>query len=582
MARGTWHVARGTSHVYDIPMRVQARTVALVATVLLAATGLSTAVTAQRAPARQASQTRRPAGSGSIAGAVTSDADGKPLTRARVVIRSAALAQARVALTDSKGIFTFEALPAGVYEVAASRTGFALPNAAGGPARGVQVRLGEGESRAGVNLALQRAGTIPGRLLDEDGTPLSGADVEALSLRAAEGQQLTVVASARTDDRGDFRLAGLPAGQYFVVARDPAFTNVGDESGALRYAPTYHPGVFSPADAQPVTVAAGQESPRVEFQLHVVRPARVNGTISTPEGRPLLGGAVLLIAKHSTFNVPLPADDVEFLPDGRFSLRNIPAGRYLIRARAEIDPRQVMWFASFSLNVEGRDVEGVAMVLAPGASVAGRLDWTPKPAAPGSGATIRVRAPFADGSGFGDSLTGQVAPNGTFQIRGVMAGSHYFTAEGLADPWVITEVLAHGRNVLDQPTNVQDGEQLHDIRLVVSRGTAELRGVVLDGGRPSIDALVVTTAPPPAVASAASPRFRATRTDKDGRYRLTGLPVGNYRIAAVAGMDELVARRHEWLARLSADGIAVTIASEGGRTLDLTALQGATLAPVAR
>jgi hypothetical protein len=563
-------------------MRVHARTVALVATALLTASGLSTVVMAQRAASPQSAQPRRPTGSGSIAGAVTSDADAKPLTRARVVIRSAALAQPRVTLTDSKGVFKFEALPAGDYEVAVSRTGFVLPNAAGGPARGMQVRLGDGESRPGVTLALQRAGTIPGRLLDEDGTPLSGADVEALSLRAAEGRQLTAVASARTDDRGEFRLAGLPSGQYFVVARDPAFNNVGDQSGALRYAPTYHPGVFSPADAQPVTVAAGQESARIEFRLQVVRPASVSGTISTPERRPLLSGAVLLIAKDSPFNVALPAEDVEFLPDGRFSLRNIPPGRYLIRARAEVDPRQVMWFASFSLNVEGRDVEGVAMALAPGASVAGRLEWAPKPGPSGSAAAIRVRAPFADGSGFGDSLTGQVASNGTFHIRGVMPGSHYFTAEGLSDPWVVTEVLSHGRNVIDQPTNVQDGEQLHDIRLVVSRGISELRGVVLDGGRPSIDALVVTTVAPPAVASAASPRFRATRTDKDGRYRLTGLPVGSYRIAAVAGMDELVARRREWLARISADGTAVNIATEGVRTLDLTALQGATLAPSAR
>jgi Carboxypeptidase regulatory-like domain len=164
-------------------MRAHARTVALVATVLLAATGLSTAVTAQKTPTPQASQSRRPAGSGSIAGAVASDAD-KPLTRARVVIRSAALAQARVALTDSKGIFRFEALPAGDYEVAASRTGLVLPNAAGGPMRGMQVRLDEGVLAPGASLA--------GRL---DWTPKPAA-------------------------LGRYRLTGLPVGNYRIAAVD--------------------------------------------------------------------------------------------------------------------------------------------------------------------------------------------------------------------------------------------------------------------------------------------------------------------------------------------------------------------------
>jgi len=98
-------------------------------------------------------------------------------------------------------------------------------------------------------------------------------------------------------------------------------------------------------------------------------------------------------------------------------------------------------------------------------------------------------------------------------------------------------------------------------------------------GRPVGDMLVVTSAPPPALPSPANPRFRATRTDKDGRYRLAGLPAGDYRIAAVSGLDELLAHRREWLGRLSASGTAVSLAGEGTRTLDLTALQADALAP---
>jgi hypothetical protein len=557
----------------------------LAAAVTLMATAFVTgewqvAPAAQKPAAPQQAATRKGPGTASIAGTVTSEADGTPLPRARVVVRSVA-GPARVVLADTRGAFKIDALPAGDYLVVALRTGYVLPYAVGGPVQGVAVRIGNGESREGLALALQRAGTIPGRLLDEDGTPLSGADVEAHSLRAVQGQPLSSTASARTDDRGEFRLTGLPAGQYFVVARDTAFSNVADESGALRYAPTYHPGVLSSAEAQPVSVIAGQDSARIEFRLQIVRPSRISGTITTPGRRPLLSGAILLVGRDALVNIPLLAEDVELLPDGRFSLRNVPPGRFQIRARAEVVPKQVMWFSSYAVTVDGRDVDGVSMILTPGAAARGRVDWTHGPTPkPSNYDGMRVRAHFADGTSFGDSLTGVISSDGTFSIRGVMAGSHFFTLDGAREPWVVTTVLWRGRDILDQPTNINDGEQLDDLHLVLSAVSAELRGTVRDaGGRPAGDMLVVTSAPPPAVPSPANPRFRATRTDKDGRYRLSGLPAGDYRIAAVSGMDELVAHRREWLGRLSASGTPVSLAREGVRTLDLTALQAETLAP---
>ena len=466
----------------------------------------------------------------------------------------------------------------------AQRTGWVLPFASGGPVRGVALRLGDAEARNGLAVVLQRAGTIPGRILDEDGTPLAAVEVEAVSLRTGADGPLAPTASVRTDDRGEFRITGLPAGQYFVAARDPAFANVGDESGALRYAPTYHPGVFATAEAQPVQVAAGRESPRVEFRLQIVRPARVSGLVATPDRRPLLNGAVLLIARDGTLT-PLSAGDVEFLPNGRFSLRNVPPGRYQLRARAEIDPDEAMWFSTFTVAVEGRDVDGVSMVLAPGAVAEGRVDWDrtkggSAPAGPG----IRVRAPFADGTSFGDSLTGQPDNRGAFRIRGMMTGSHYFTIEGLPAPWTVTAVFWQGRNILDQATSVTEGGKLNNLRLVASPAVAELQGTVRDAaGRPSGDVLVITAAPAPALMSSANPRFRTTRTDSAGRYRLSGLPPGDYRVAALPGTDELLAQRREWLDRVSARGAAVTLPKDGVSTIDLMPLPAeATGPPVTR
>ena len=93
--------------------------------------------------------------------------------------------------------------------------------------------------RRGFNSPCSAPAPFPEGLRTKTARHSADAEVEALSLRvvgsapnAAGGRGVDA-----TDDRGEFRLTGLPAGQYFIVARDPAFNNVGDESGALRYAP---------------------------------------------------------------------------------------------------------------------------------------------------------------------------------------------------------------------------------------------------------------------------------------------------------------------------------------------------------
>ena len=239
-------------------MRVGAAAVAIVTATLFTSAGalaLAEPRGAGRDHARKPPEKAPPA---SIAGIVTAQSNGAPVARARVILSSPALPQTRVTLSDAQGQYEFSGIPAGEYDVLAVRSGYAL---VGGSARGAPVRVAAGERRTGVALVLQAAGTIPGRLQDEDGSPLAGALVEALSLRLPEARKpLVAAATAYTDDRGEFRLSGLPAGQYFVIARDTAFGKAGDDSGALRYPPTYFPGVVVETEARPISVSAGADS----------------------------------------------------------------------------------------------------------------------------------------------------------------------------------------------------------------------------------------------------------------------------------------------------------------------------------
>src|SRR5688500_1123621 len=60
--------------------------------------------------------------------------------------------------------------------------------------------------------AAAQTGTIAGKVTSVTGTPISGAQV-----RATSGTR--TVASALSDQNGDYRLADVPAGTYTVSAR---------------------------------------------------------------------------------------------------------------------------------------------------------------------------------------------------------------------------------------------------------------------------------------------------------------------------------------------------------------------------
>ena len=513
----------------------------------------------------------------SVSGTVTSAADGAALARARVMVRSAAVALPRITISDARGGYTIGGLPPGDYEVVVLRSGYALP---GSSMPGVALRLGDGENRRGFNIALQRAATIPGKVMDEDGTPLVGAEVEALSLRVADTRQAPLtVASAKTDDRGEFRLTGLATGQYFILARDPAFTHVGDESGALRYPPTYYPAAATLTEAEPVTATAGRDSARVEFRLRIMRSAGVSGIIGTPDRRPLLTGAVILIPRDSVSAVSVLPEDVEIQPDGRFAFRNVAPGKYQIRARAIVDPKRAALFGSFALSVDERDVNTVRVALVPGATLQGRVEWiSSRGTAEPPLKSLRVRAPLADGTSFGDTVTGEISPDGNFRIDGAMPGRHYFFIEGLAAPWAISSVMLRGHDVLSEPADVHEAQQLRDIRIVVSDTPTVVEGTVRDGsGQPLADALVVATPPATRVWSPANPRLRTTRTDDAGRYQVRGLPSGTYDLSAVGALDELTLIRREWFERLRAVATPLTLAAHEMRTLNLVARHASAL-----
>lgn len=518
-----------------------------------------------------AGQSPAPA-TGQIAGIIRSAADNAPIGRARV-LAAAANAESRVTLTGADGRFVLRDVPAGTYTVTVTRTGYATYTHGEGRRSFAQpVTVASGQS-ASLDIVLQPGRYLAGRILDEDGTPFAGAIVEALTRRFDGGRDTLVsAASARTDDRGQFRLHGLAPGEYYVSAADPAFGSVATSSGVVRYSPTYHPGVPAASDATPVTVPASGDPAAIEFGLKLLPPARVSGRVMAPDKRQLLSAAIVMTPADEQGAPSAPPSDPSIMPDGRFSFGRVSPGRYHIRARGQTDPAGAAAFAVFAIDVNGRDVEGLELTLRPGAVIEGTVHLDGRRTAAPPIASLRVRAPSIDGNRFGDALTGAVQPNGSFALRGISQGAHQIVVEGLPSPWTLKQVLYRGLDVTDRAIDVDENEKVNGVRVTVTDVASVVEGVVRDrGGRPAPDAAVLVFPRTPLFWMPTNRRMRAAYTDQQGRFTITGLPAGDYVAIASLTLDETDLGRRDRLRGLQALGTALQLDTDAARaTLSLS------------
>ena len=339
--------------------------------------------------------------------------------------------------------------------------------------------------------------------------------------------------------------------------------------GGGRPAPVVRPRIDSPATISSPNQAssASAASPEVARQT---AGARVRGTIATPDRRPLVNGAVIMTPTQD--EGPVAALDAMILPDGSFVFSNVPPGIYQIRAMAQTERGGTPLFARFQIAVRATDMDQVNLTLEPGASASGTVNVEAEPGAqPPPFSTLRVRAPFADGSSFGEALTGDVLRDGSFAIRGVMAGTHLFIIEGLPHPWVLKGVMHRGQDITDSGIEADRLRRFDGVRITITNAASEVSGTVRDkDGRGVAGALVVFVPVPQQFWAPVSRRFGRLRTDASGHYSVRGLPPGDYRAAASLELDDRDAYRPDITRAVGEAGVGVSLEALATRVLDLS------------
>src|ERR1700722_13817302 len=159
-----------------------------------------------------------------VSGLVTKDPGSEPVKKALIelIAENQSVGGNYTAVTAADGTFRIEGIVPGRYRLMAERTGFVEVERSQPRSDGRLLTLAAGQELKDVAIRLQATAAVDGRVTDEDGDPLSEAQVAVLRQMFAGGRiRWQQAGGERTNDLGEYRVAGLAAGRYYISVTPP-------------------------------------------------------------------------------------------------------------------------------------------------------------------------------------------------------------------------------------------------------------------------------------------------------------------------------------------------------------------------
>ena len=504
-----------------------------------------------------------------LRGRILSAESGKPLRRAQVSVRAPELPQGRSTSTNVDGVYVIRELPPGRYTVSVMRSGF-LPTQYGQRRPGEPSRplvVGEGQVLDRVDFVLQRAGVVSGRIVDEMGEPIAGVSVWPMQTQFFRGRRRLVPISSQgvTDDTGQYRLLGVPPGDYLLMATTfETWKTGGEKKEVLGYAPSFYPGVAGAGDAQRVRVGSGQQRTGIDFSVQPLRAATLSGTAVSSEGTPLAGVSISVSQEFAgpNFWSSMGFPGAKVAADGSWTIRDVAPGEYVleIRESATATRDKPAETAFLPLIVQGVDLSGIALVTEPPGTLAGQVVTDDGGALPGN-VRLRVSAQSAlpdRRPSFSDGDNGVVASDGTFVLSGIV-GPSIIGFESLPPGWAIRSIDVNGSEHVHTSLTIRGGRRFDGARIVLTKRFPAVSGVILDEKGQPADGAVVLFVTDSSTWLEAAGTARTVRPDQAGNYRFDAVRPGEYFIVALASVQQWQIADPEFLEELRAHARRVTL-----------------------
>ena len=420
-------------------------------------------------------------------GKVVNRVTGEPVAYALVQIYAPGQ---RVQFTASDGTFVFADLPPGSYSPVARKPGFFNDQELSLPAQPTLIQAAQTEP---VVLRLTPEAVIYGEVKNEEEQPLEGVVVRAQQWQVQNGhRQLVTLRDAITDDEGNFRLADLRQGRYYLSFPS---TNGGGWSTSFQvnakkqeeqgYGAQFYPGVPDLKSATVIEIRPGT-------QVHVVQALtrqRIFQVAGVVHGADPESGFNLMLMNAAGDMVQR---DLHIDPKtGQFQIRGVPAGTYLLRATANQRPalrntgsgmlalaeeERPPLTASLPLQVHS-DLSGLVVVLGTGTSIGVQIrDETSNSAGANHFHQVVLQITPHEFSGFSSAIMVPPAPGDRGAARRFegLAPDTYTVEARPNGPWYISSLRCGGEDLLRDDLTISPGGARPPIEVTLRDDGAQL------------------------------------------------------------------------------------------------------------
>lgn len=357
-------------------------------------------------------------------------------------------------------------------------------------------------------------------------------------------------------------LAFLSTGGGVLAGTAPPFSADGR---AYVYPTRFYPAASTAADAGIITLRSGEERTNVDLQLTPVPTSRVSGVVTGPDG-PVVA-ALSLVPDTEDLSTSIGFETATTMSDasGRFTFIGVPPGRHHLRAvwisvpvggggsrGAPPPPKQpappapplsdlggyTLWAAQ-PITVGVTDVNDLAVTMRPGFRLGGRAQFVGATARPAPDVIRRMSATLdpADGKPLPSSIIGrgQFDENGRLTTYQLPPGRYYIRINNAPAGWMLKSAVANGRDISNLPVTLD--RDVPSAAITLTDRPASLAGQVhTTQGAPDAAATVLLFPSDTTLWSDTGgfPRkLREVRVGRDGRFRVTDLPPGDYLAVAI-------------------------------------------------